>query len=244
MKAVLPKLKNNVAHLGEDASISVLCGGKTLYRNQSLNEYVFILASQLVPKAFERLSIIYNPWQIIPHFFEWDYIIDRFRDNKAYDKTLNRYKEWGLNKICMMDFSVFYSDPEERQLKNMETNFERAIYAQEKGFEIIFNYNNILDIEYNDCFPENLGTMIIDDNHSETKWFYRENIALRKLLQITKIEDVIFLSGKKTLQHRSGMLKILKDQGVMIHVIPSQWEAIGLWQKQKKDTRNAEALQH
>jgi 16S rRNA G1207 methylase RsmC len=79
---------------------------------------------------------------------------------------------------------------------------------------------------------------------SETKWFYRENIALRKLLQITKIEDVIFLSGKKTLQHRSGMLKILKDQGVMIHVIPSQWKAIVLWQKQKKDTRNAEALQH
>ena len=94
MKVDLPKLKDNVVHLGKGATVSSLAGGKTMYRNPSDNEYVIILASQFVPKAFERLLRIFQPSQMILHFFEWDYIIDQNRDDAYYERKLLRYKEW------------------------------------------------------------------------------------------------------------------------------------------------------
>lgn len=234
MKVDLPKLKNDVVKLGKGATVSSLGGGKTAYRNRSDNEYLLMSDQNAISKAIMgRIDGKFDPKKILVQFFQWDYIIDQYRSDEKYGKFLDKLKGFGIDKISMMDFSVFYSDEEERQRRNMTANFERAIFAQERGFKIMFNFNNMLDIEYNDCFPKELGTVIIDDNHAENKWFYRENLALEKLLKVTKVSDVIFMSGKTTLTHRSFMVNLLKENNVRIHVVPSQWKAISLWLSKK-----------
>lgn len=241
MKVELPKLKNKVVMLGKNASISALIGGKIIYRNKSNNEYI-VVQDIYGDKVYKRLSKIYLPSKVIVHFFRWDYLIDKYRNDDIYKRFLEKLNGYGVDKICMMDFSVFYTDSEESKKRNMEANFNRAIFAQEQGFNIVFNFNNMLDIEYNDCFPANLGTIIIDDNHSENKWFYRENNALKNLLSKTKIKDVIFISSKNTLQHRTTMLKLLAEHNVNIHVVPAQWKGVSLFESYQEKYGNKEKI--
>lgn len=101
MKVDLPRLKNDVVVLGKDATVSSLAGGKTLYRNKGENEYCIL--TEISPKVYERLTKIYPPEKLIVHFFQWDYIIDKYRSDKHYTAFLDRLRMWNIDKICIME---------------------------------------------------------------------------------------------------------------------------------------------
>lgn len=220
-----------------DATFGIIWGGNLVYTRTGHADY--LLVNLTTPAAMEKIrNSKYTFDQIIPHFFEWDYIIEGYKEEQRFDNYLQKLKDYGIKTIAMPDFSTFYDQPYELNIKNMLINLRLSKQAMDKGFTVMMNFNCIMDIGlpiYKVVFPENIGTIIVDDNHSDGKYLVRENLAMKELVRFAKIEGTVHITGKKNIGYRTRFLKSI-GKPEPHRIVPSYWKTIVIFHKNSEKT--------
>lgn len=199
-------------------------GGKRIYGAISPGAYVVVRRTSKLTRS--RLAKHFALDRFIRVWFEWDYLLD------GYGKTEEIYRaflktEWdsGIRICAQYDFSVWFWEPEAKRLKAILRNFQYMKIAQDMGFSSLLNFNNIL-IKYRDVYreilPKNIGTIVIDANHSEKAYARVESLALGALLSDFSIQTAIIITGRTVAGELDYLAAPLRAAGVRIVVSPPE----------------------
>lgn len=226
------ELKLNLSHfpkLREDKWVPITekntigkAQGDLFYRKDA--DYVFT--------CFDHWSIIQRTLDHIPadhivgDFFTWDYALEKLRNPDTWGNLLARLKEKGVSNISGMDFSIFYDQPDIISLYNLYHNLLKSRIAQDRGFDIVLNWNWIqtrYEPVYQKCLPTQIPCLVMDLNHFQTKETQQYNAdAFAMLTGITDIQYIVIQSGSKSLVQFAPLIAAIKQHDIKYTTIPSQ----------------------
>jgi hypothetical protein len=184
------------------------------------------------------------PDQIVFDFFMWDSELHKFRQMEPYQKILDLAKEKGIDKCVMMDFSLWYNQPEPSIFNNLYMNFVRVRQAQDQGFKAMLNWNNIMTKYfpvYERCLPSKIPGIVMDLNHGDLdKKFIKEDVeALKLFLEIIEVNQFVIQTARKKVNFLSPFLSVLISHDVTFSFIPSQTRILSLvLSRQRKDKKD------
>lgn len=217
---------------------TVAAGGKRIHwKGHSTGSHpnlFFILMSHCRPLVINRVQKHYPNSKPLVGFYEWDYILNKMSPHE-YKKTLVKWRMMGVRSLVQFDFSVWYHDPPDVRFSAVLRNFSYMAQAQQMGFEVSVNFNNIvcqLFDEYAAMLPKDLRSIVIDANHTDGVYCRQESQCLEWLLSNYKIQHILIRTGKrkeKTLEH---ILKPIKAFGINYSYSPTEMVFMSMRQPQ------------
>ena len=217
-----PKLKDNYLFIDVEKCKVGRATGDLFFRKDA--DFVITQADHdsIIKRTLQHVPAN----RVICDFFTWDYALEKMKKQSRYDKLLQLLKEKGVNKLVGMDFSIFYGQPDPVTLMHLYLNFMRDAQAQSRGFQLLFNENTLYEPFrplYEKILPENIPTLMIDNNHRQTKETVGYMIrALDMLCDISTVRSAIIQSGTQDLGGLVPYLSALRRHNIQYITIPSQ----------------------
>jgi hypothetical protein len=182
--------------------------------------------------CFDHWSIIQRTLKHVPadhivgDFFTWDYALEKLRNPDTWGSLLAKLKENGVSNLSGMDFSIFYDQPDIISLYNLYHNLLKSRIAQDRGFDIVLNWNWIqtrYEPVYQKCLPTEIPCLVMDLNHFQTKETQQYNAAAFAMLTgICDIRYIVIQSGSKSLVQFAPLIASIKQHNIKYITIPSQ----------------------
>ena len=219
------RISDQVLHIPPTAEVcSANSGGKRVYGAMAPGAYCVVRRTSQLTRS--RLAKHFALDHLIRVWFEWDYLLDGYGKTeeifRAFLKT-----EWdaGIRIAAQFDFSVWFWEPEEKRLGAILRNFQYMKIAQEMGFLTLLNFNNIL-IKYRNIYreilPKNVGTIVIDANHSEKAYARVESLALDALFTDFDVKTAIIITGRTVPNELDYLAAPCRAAGVRIVISPPE----------------------
>lgn len=197
---------------------------------------IYMYNKKNIKALAERIPKYIGVNNVILTFFYWDYDLNKYKNINKYIDFLNEVKTYGYNKLCQIDFSVWYEDPVNVKLEHMLLNFQYMQLAIEMGFMTALNFNNIL-FEYKNIYkkilPEKIPTVFIDDNHNDANYFIYEKYAFDMLTDNFDISDIVIRTDKHNYR-KCFIIDRCKEKNINYQYVGTERTIMGIKSKKRK----------
>jgi len=143
----------------------------------------------------------------IPHFYMWDTHFTSLQTKEGYLNLLKKVKDAGIKYICQTDFSVWHFQTQAQKDLAINKNTECYLLDIQHNLQPFFNFNIVHEAYFDfylKHYPRNLGTILIDFNHSPqsegitlAEYVKRETRSMQFLVDHFDFDLCFVFSGKK-----------------------------------------------